>query len=459
MTPIGLRQTYERLKWQRNCPSHPRPPNKHSVTLLAESGKISCASGPLIAVILVVSAFSTRSSTQTVRARFVAGEILVKFRPGANAGARAAAHRQGGGAPLIEVERTAVQRVRVPAGNESAAIARYRRNPNILFAEPNFIRSLPRPTSDTSGAPVVPGDHYFAEQWGHDNTGQQFYCLPWISGELCFYAGTPDADIDAPEAWAVSEGRSDITVAVIDSGVDYNHPDLAANYAGGDDFVSLDGDPMDDHGHGTHVAGTIAAALNNLTGTPAEAEGVVGVAPNARIRAYKVCRSDGTCDDFAIQQAIARAITDGAHVINMSLGETEYSQSLDAAVQDAWNAGLVIVAGAGNDGTTTPFYPAALQNVISVAAFDQNHARASFSTWGNWVDIAAPGSVIMSTYPLAACGSSAVPGDTGCYTWQSGTSMAAPHVSGAAALVWSRSGVTRNSQVVDILLGRPMARV
>ena len=190
---------------------------------------------------------------------------------------------------------------------------------------------------------------------------------------------------------------------MIDSGVDYTHPDLAPNYAGGDDFVFLDGDPMDDHGHGTHVAGTIAAALDNLTGNPAEAEGVTGVAPNARILAYKVCRADGTCDDFAIQQAIARAVADGANVINMSLGESEYSQSLNDAVQDAWNAGVVIVAGAGNDGTTAPFYPAAFDNVVSVAAFDEDHRRPSFSNYGSWVDISAPGNVIMSTYPMAAC--------------------------------------------------------
>ena len=209
---------------------------------------------------------------------------------------------------------------------------------------------------------------------------------------------------------------------------------------------------MDDHGHGTHVAGTIAAALDNLTGNPAEAEGVVGVAPHARILAYKVCRADGTCDDFAIQQAIARAIADGANVINMSLGESEYSQSLNDAVQDAWNAGLVIVAGAGNDGTTAPFYPAAFDNVISVAAFDEDHRRPSFSNYGSWVDISAPGNVIMSTYPMSACAASTTPGDTGCYAWNTGTSMATPHVAGAAALVWSRSDVTSNSQVVDILL-------
>jgi subtilisin family serine protease len=407
----------------------------------------------VVVLSLVVVALTVRSFAQTPGARrFVVGEVLVKFRPGVNANARADAHRVAGGLALAEIQRTGIERVRIPAGEELAAIERYQRNPNVLIAEPNYIRSIPAPVAHDGASEVVPGDYYFDEQWALDNTGQAFYCIPWFTGELCLYNGTPDADIDAPEAWAIFEGNSTVTVAVIDSGVDYTHPDLAASYAGGDDFVFGDGDPMDDHGHGTHVAGTIAAAMGNLTGAPASAEGVVGVAPHARIRAYKVCRDDGTCDDFAIQQAIARAITDGANIINMSLGETAYSQSLDEAVQDAWNAGLVIVAGAGNNGTTELFYPAAFQNVISVAAFDEDHRRPSFSNYGNWVDIAAPGNVIMSSYPMAACGSSTVAGDTGCYTWNTGTSMATPHVAGAAALVWSRSDVTSNSQVVDILL-------
>ena len=266
------------------------------------------------------------------------------------------------------------------------------------------------------------------------------------------YTATADADIDAPEAWSILQGSSAVTVAVIDSGVDYTHPDLAPNYAGGYDFANLDSDPMDDHGHGTHVAGTIAAAMDNPTGSPAEAEGVVGVAPHARFLAYKVCLADGSCNDFAIEQAIAQAVTDGAKIINMSLGQTAFSQSLDDAVQDAWNAGLVIVAGAGNDGTTEQFYPAASDNVIAVGAFDEDHRRASFSNYGSWVDISAPGNAIFSSYPSTSCASTTTPGDVGCYTWNSGTSMASPHVAGAAALVWSRSDVTSNSQVVDILL-------
>jgi subtilisin family serine protease len=406
-----------------------------------------------VAITFILGAFGVHSSAQAPpRGPFVAGEILVKFTPGANADARAGAHKVAGGTLLAEVERTRVHRVRVREGDESAAIARYLQNPNVLYAEQNFIRSIPTPIAHGEGV-VVPGDYYFDEQWALDNTGQAFYCIPWpFGGEICLYSGTPDADIDAPEAWAILKGSSAVTVAVIDSGVDYTQPDLAPNYAGGDDFVFGDGDPMDDHGHGTHVAGTIAAAMDNPTGSPGQPEGVVGVAPNARILAYKVCRSDGSCDDFAIQQAIARAITDGANIINMSLGESEYSQSLNDAVQDAWNAGLVIVAGAGNDGTTAPFYPAAFDNVISVAAFDEDHRRPSFSNYGNWVDISAPGNVIMSTYLASGCGISTTPGDTGCYTWNTGTSMATPHVSGAAALVWSRSDVTSNSQVVDILL-------
>jgi thermitase len=407
----------------------------------------------LVALTLVAVALTARPSAQTSGAApAVPGQILVKFRPGASAAAKTAAHRAEGGRPLNEIARTGVQLVAVQAGDETGAINRYRRNPNVVYAEPNFIRSVPTPVNHATGSEVVPGDHFFKEQWALHNTGQQFYCFPWIFGEeLCFYVGTNDADIDAPEAWAIST-RTPVTVAVIDTGIDYTHPDLAANYDGGINFVAPGTAPFDDHGHGTHVSGTIAAALNNLTGDPAEEEGVVGVAPNARILAYKVCTADGQCDDFLIEQAIAAAVAAGARVINMSLGGPDYSLSMNEAVQDAWNAGLVIVAGAGNDGNTTRFYPAAYDNVVSVGAFDEDDRRTAFSNYGSWVDISAPGNVILSSYPMAACAIANVPGDTGCYTWLSGTSMATPHVSGAAALVWSRGDVTTNQQVVAILL-------
>ena len=412
----------------------------------------------VVLIILVTVAFAARPSAQApAPGNAVAAQILVKFRPGVAGAAKADAHRAAGGRVLGEISRTGVQLVGVGAGDETGAINRYGRNPNVLYAERNFVRSIPKPVSlakpvnHTPGSDLVPGDYYFKEQWALHNSGQEFYCIPWIFGELCLYIGSPDADIDAPEAWAISTGNT-VLVAVIDTGIDYTHPDLMFNYAGGVDFVNGDGDPMDDHGHGTHVSGTIAASLNNVTGEPSAEEGVVGVAPNARIVAYKVCDATGNCSDFAIEQGIAQAISVGAKVINMSLGGAEISQSLTDAVQDAWNAGLVIVAGAGNDGNTNKFYPAALPNVISVGAYDEDHRRATFSNYGTWVDISAPGNVILSSYPMSQCVASGVPGDAGCYNWLSGTSMATPHVSGAAALVWSRGDVTTNSQVVDILL-------
>jgi len=407
----------------------------------------------LLVVLLVIAGPAAPSARPAAaKGKYASGEIIVKFQPGAAAAAKQEAHKLAGGATKSSIASRNLELVRVPPGREQDFIERYNKNPNVQYAEPNFIRSIPEPLSHAPGSEVVPGDFYFDEEWGLNNTGQMFQCIPWpFGGELCFYIGTPDADMDAPEAWAISTGSPTVKVAVIDTGIDYTHPDLAGQYVGGYDYLNGDNDPMDDQGHGTHVSGTIAALMNNQT--LGEEEGVVGVAPNVKLLAYKVCGADGNCDDFAIQQAVDAAVAAGAKVLNMSFGGPDISQSLNEAIQRAWNANVLTVAGAGNNGDTALFYPAAFENVIAVAAYDEDHRRASFSTYGDWVEVSAPGNVIMSTYPMSACGGgSSTPGDMGCYTWLSGTSMATPHVSGAAALVWSRGDVATAAQVREILL-------
>ena len=408
----------------------------------------------LITFSLLATASFSQVGASSVEDRFVQGEILVKFKPGTNGQATAALHRQLNSEVKEQISGVDVQVIQVAAGEEEELIGKYRRNPNVLFAEPNYVRNIPEPAAHQPGTEVLPGDHYFEDQWGLHNTGQEFNCFPWINGqELCFNSGSVDADIDAPEAWAISTGTPSIKVAILDSGIDSAHPDLAGKVVAGYDFYNDDSDPSDDNGHGTHVAGIVAAALDNLTGLPAEEEGIAGVAPDAALLAAKVCGADGTCDDAAIASGIDWSVTNGAKVINLSLGDPAPSETIDLAIQNAWQAGVVVVAAAGNNGSTTEFYPAAIDNVIAVGAFDEHHQKASFSNFGNWVDISAPGNAIISSYPLSACGGSgSTPGDSGCYTYLSGTSMASPHVAGAAALIWSLPGVASASEVRDIVL-------
>jgi subtilisin len=211
-----------------------------------------------------------------------------------------------------------------------------------------------------------------------------------------------------------------IRVAVLDTGVDYFHLDLAANYRGGYDFVNNDNDPWDDHtaGHGTHVAGTVAALCNGL--------GAVGVAPEVDLYALKVMNSSGSGSWSAIIAALDWAVQNGMQVVNLSLGSsTDPGTIVRDAFNNAYAAGLIIVSSAGNAGLgeNTVGFPAQYDSVIAVASTTSTDARSSFSSTGPAVELAAPGSSIYSTMP------------GGGYALKSGTSMAAPHVAGAAALV------------------------
>ena len=412
----------------------------------------------LVASLVILLSLSPGSVSGT-SGEYVQGELLVRFVPGTPGAAAQAAHQANGASVEQTYSVLNLDLVSVPPGLEQAARAAYQHNPNVLYVELNYIRSIPEPLNH-SGGEILPGDFYFGQQWALNNTGQEFYCIPVLGTDWCFYIGTADADIDYPEGLALAPDSSTVTIGVLDTGIDYTHPDLAAKYAGGKDFVNDDDDPMDDHGHGTHVAGTAAALVNNLTGSPGEEEGVAGVAPLANIVSGKICDAAGMCPDDAIIDSLLWVVGCDtnpcgplrAEVINMSIGAPSPSQAINDAVQVAWNRGAVLVAAAGNDGSTAPNYPAAYPNVLSVGAFDEDGLRAPFSNYGNSVDVSAPGNVIVSTWPMIGCaGAPQVPGDFGCYNFLSGTSMATPHAAGVAAMVLARPDVTTNAQVVDII--------
>jgi subtilisin family serine protease len=313
-----------------------------------------------------------------------------------------------------------LQVVRLPPGKSvQEAIVQYEKDPAVLYAEPDYFVSIDDPldtgTSGQGNILSAPNDPYFVDGslWGLHNIGQG--------------GGTPDADIDAPEAWDITTGSPSVIVAVIDTGVDYTHPDIAANIwtnaAGkhGYDFYNNDDDPIDDHSHGTHCAGTIGGVGNNGVG-------VAGVNWQVKIMALKLFDASGSFGGISNAiSCIQYASQNGAHILSISWGGGVYSQALKDAIT-AFPGPVVCAAGNNaSDNDISPFYPASYDcpNIISVMATNKNDQPAAwFTNWGlNSVDIAAPGEDIWSTVP----GSS--------YALDSGTSMATPHVAGVAALV------------------------
>ncbi len=299
---------------------------------------------------------------------------------------------------------------------------------------------------------ATPNDPRYSSQWGLHNVGQT--------------GGLTDADIDAPEAWNTTTGSRTIIVGVIDTGIDYNHPDLAANIwrntreiAGngidddgngyrddvrGWDFANNDADPFDDNAHGTHVAGIIGAVGNNSVG-------IAGVAWNVQLMPLKFLTANGSGATSNAVSAINYAVANGAKILNNSWGGGGFNSALNDAVSRARAAGVIFVAAAGNEANNNdvnPSYPANINydNVISVAATDSSDRLASFSNFGaTSVDIAAPGVGILSTTP------------NNTYSSFSGTSMATPFVAGAAALVWSANPTLTYSQSSAVCTQPPTA--
>jgi subtilisin family serine protease/PKD repeat protein len=300
----------------------------------------------------------------------------------------------------------------------------------VEYAEPNYI---------IENNLILPNDSGFSNLWGMHNAGQT--------------AGTPDADIDMPETWDITQS-SNITVGIIDTGIDYNHPDLTENVWAnpgeipgngidddsngfiddihGWDFFNNDNDPLDDNGHGTHVAGTIAAVGNNEIG-------VAGINWHGKVAALKFLNNAGSGTTDGAIQALAYANMMGFKITNNSWGGGNYSQALYDAIATTNADGNLFVAAAGNNGENGDLfahYPAGydLPNIISVAATDHNDALPNFSNYGQTsVDLGAPGVNIYSTVPQGTCAHC----DPSGYKSLNGTSMATPHVSGAAALLWS----------------------
>lgn len=361
--------------------------------------------------------------------QWVPGELIVKFRPGVSSAAKSSLMK---GRRVRSFRFIGAEHWKLDGGNGvEAAVAALEADPRVEYAEPNYVVHALR----------APNDPLFDQLWGLRNTGQ-------VLGGV---SGIPDSDTDADEAWDLFTGSAAVLVAVLDTGIDYRHPDLAANIwtnpgeiAGngidddgngfiddihGWDFANNDSDPMDGSGHGSHVSGTIGGVADNGIG-------IAGVNWNVRMMALKFMNNDGTGTSADAISCIEYATMMGVDVMSNSWGNNSRSESMLAAIQAAYDANIFFVAGAGNSGAdddVAPFYPSSFDagNVISVMATDNRDRRAVESDWSSsfgatTVDIAAPGVRIWSTIP------------NGSYMYLSGTSMAVPHVAGALALLRGR---------------------
>ncbi len=346
--------------------------------------------------------------------RYAADRVLIRFRPGVSEAYAEGLLLSYGFRAVRRIPGIGVFVVRTSAGvSVTETLAMLRRNPDIDRARPDYRARL----AD------IPNDTYFVRyQYNLRNRGGILDIGPGIQPQT-----TADADIKATPAWEEAKGDAEVLIAVLDSGVDRTHPDLAAKVVSpGHDFANDDDDATDDNWHGTHVAGIAAADTNNT-------EGVAGVAWNCKVLPVKVTEADGSGYYSWVIDGIVWAADHGAKVINLSLGGDVDDPSLEEACKYAHDKGVVIVAAAGNDYGGPVLFPAAYDNyVLGVTATDYNDEPADFSNSGPQVDVAAPGVYILGPVP----GWSVPEGDLP-YLFASGTSQATPHVAGMAALILS----------------------
>ena len=369
------------------------------------------------------------------------GEILIRFRPDIDRAAIRTFMLSSQVQDLEVIPGIDVHRLKILSGSSLPdKLAVLSRDSRVEFAEPNYCLHL---------ASTIPNDPYFRFQWAMQNTGQ-----PIAPPAFYLPSGTAGADIKASEAWDVFQGTTATIVGVVDTGVDLTHPDLINHIvSSGLDFPNNDDVAQDDHGHGTHVAGTIGAEGNNGLG-------VSGVNWNVQILPIKVFDEGALGKTSWVANGIIYAASHGARVINMSLGGSDVvvNQTLELAIKYAYDRNVVMVAAAGNDGLAGVWYPAAYNPyVLAAAATDQNDQRVTLdstdglfgSNYGPEVDVAAPGIDILSTWGIGLY-KRGHPGFQG-YVYNWGTSSSTAFVSGLAALLISFQPELSNSDVMAII--------
>src|SRR3989344_3023584 len=334
----------------------------------------------------------------------VSGRILVKFKENTSQNVIDLNLGKYNARLAARINKLNVLVLNVPQFQEDAIISAFSKIPNVEFAEPDFVATALTTTNDPS----------LSLQWG------------------MFKIQAAD---NSTSAWDIVTGDSSVKIAILDTGIDQNHEDLAAKIVANQNFTTSP--TVDDkYGHGTHVGGIAAAITDNGTG-------VAGLGYNSSLINVKVLDDNGSGYYSWIANGIIWATDNGAKVINMSLGGSSGSSTLQSAVNYAVANGVVVVAAAGNSGNSSPTYPAYYPGVIAVAATDSADAKASWSSYGSWVDVAAPGVNIYSTFPNHPYKINKSLN----YDYGSGTSMATPHVAGLAGLVWATGTCSTNSCV------------
>ena len=355
----------------------------------------------IFAVLAIVSV-SFRSLTPLVDAAPPVDHVQLLVKPKASM-KEAALHAllsAHGASEHSDIPALNVRVIRVPALAADNVLLALQKNMDVEYAERDMVAQAIATTNDP----------YFTN-------GSQWYL----------------SKIEAPAAWNTTTGSSQVIVAVIDTGVLATHPDISGKVLAGYDFVNNDANATDDNGHGTAVAGLTSASTNNGVGMAA-----VGWASS--VLPVKVLGADGSGTYSAIANGIVWAADKGARVINLSLGGSASSQTLQDAVNYAWNRNVIVIAAAGNNGNNTPVYPAAYNNVIAVSATTSTDARPSWSNYGSYVDLSAPGANVLS---LSGANS---------YANWNGTSFSSPVTAGVVALMVAANPQLSNAGIVDALL-------